>query len=79
MKRKQIQYNKTFLVYKYCLHVFTVSQCYPEKKHLWLHLTLLLLGRIAVLRTQMQPTVTDTVMWSVCLSVSHGRELCKNG
>jgi len=27
----------------------------------------------------MQPVVTDRVAWSVCLSVYHHREPCKNG
>jgi len=45
-------------------------------------LLLLLLGRIAVLRT-MRPIVTDPVEWSggwsVCLSVCHSSEYWKNG
>jgi len=39
----------------------------------------LLLGRIAVLRAWMRPTVTDEVARSVCRSVCHNREPCKNG
>jgi len=27
----------------------------------------------------MRPTVTDAAAWSVCLSVCHSRESCKNG
>ena len=42
---------------------------------------LLLLGRIAVLRTQMRPIVTNRVAWSVdrliCLSVCHSSEPCE--
>jgi len=36
-----------------------------------------ILGRIAVQRTQMRPSVTDGVAWSVFLSVTR-REPCKN-
>ena len=31
------------------------------------------------MHTQMQPADTDRVAWSVCLSVCHTSELCKNG
>jgi len=41
---------------------------------------LLLLGRIAVLRTQIQqPIATDRVAWSVCRSVCHTSKPYKNG
>jgi len=40
---------------------------------------LLLLGRIAVLRTQMLPIVTDGIASSVGLSVYHSSEPCKIG
>jgi len=35
---------------------------------------LYLLWRIAVLRTELRPIVTDGVAWSVCLSVCHDHE-----
>jgi len=38
----------------------------------------LFLGRIAVLRAYMRPIVTDGVAWSVCRSVCHDREPCRN-
>jgi len=37
------------------------------------------LGRIAVLRTQTRPIVTDRVAWRVGRSVCHTSEPCKNG
>jgi len=40
---------------------------------------LVFVGRIAVLGVQMRPAVSDRVTWSVCRSVCHSIEPCKNG
>jgi len=42
-------------------------------------LIILFLGRIALLLTYVRLIVTYRVAWSVCRSVCHSSELCKNG
>jgi len=60
-----------------------VMKRFKQQKEVCMSMAYLLLGRITVLRMEMRPIVTDQVAWSVgrsvCLSVCHTAEPCKNG